>query len=214
MRVCGWLLLCAASPLWAAGAFSDVKPDHWAYEAVEELARAEVVSGSADGQFHGNNPVVRYEFAALTLRLAQFAPQVGLGTGEEKLPFTDVRPDHWAAPAIAMLHHGGVIQGSPDGLYNGHKPLARYDLVVMLHRLLAKVVGDEAVASPTPERTFADVPPEHWASPALRGLDKQGIFPANPDGQFEGARAATRYEFAAVGARVLRLILATRPAQA
>ena len=40
MRVCGWLLLCAASPLWAAGAFSDVKPDHWAYEAVEELATA------------------------------------------------------------------------------------------------------------------------------------------------------------------------------
>ncbi|MGB3138401.1 MAG: S-layer homology domain-containing protein [Nodosilinea sp.] len=45
--------------------FTDVSPDHWAYEALLNLAGTYgCVSGYPDGTFRGNDTVTRYEFAA------------------------------------------------------------------------------------------------------------------------------------------------------
>ena len=52
-------------------AFPDVPTDHWAYEAVNRLNLAGVISGYPDGTFRGNNPVTRYEVAAMLDRLWQ-----------------------------------------------------------------------------------------------------------------------------------------------
>ncbi|MBW4461567.1 MAG: S-layer homology domain-containing protein [Nodosilinea sp. WJT8-NPBG4] len=45
--------------------FTDVSPDHWAYEALLNLAGVYgCVSGYPDGTFRGEDTVSRYEFAA------------------------------------------------------------------------------------------------------------------------------------------------------
>lgn len=45
--------------------FTDVPPDHWAYEALLNLAGVYgCVSGYPDGTFRGEDTVTRYEFAA------------------------------------------------------------------------------------------------------------------------------------------------------
>ncbi|HSM81075.1 MAG TPA: S-layer homology domain-containing protein [Nodosilinea sp.] len=45
--------------------FTDVPPDHWAYEALLNLAGVYgCVNGYPDGTFRGDAPVSRYEFAA------------------------------------------------------------------------------------------------------------------------------------------------------
>lgn len=45
--------------------FTDVPPDHWAYEALLNLAGTySCVSGYPDGSFRGEDAVTRYEFAA------------------------------------------------------------------------------------------------------------------------------------------------------
>lgn len=45
--------------------FTDVPPDHWAYEALLNLAGTYgCVSGYPDGTFRGEEAVTRYEFAA------------------------------------------------------------------------------------------------------------------------------------------------------
>ncbi len=45
--------------------FSDVPEDHWAYQALLNLAGVHgCVSGYPDGTFQGDNTVSRYEFAA------------------------------------------------------------------------------------------------------------------------------------------------------
>ncbi|MFQ4135403.1 S-layer homology domain-containing protein [Nodosilinea sp. PGN35] len=45
--------------------FTDVPPDHWAYEALLNLAGVYgCVSGYPDGTFRGDSTVTRYEFAA------------------------------------------------------------------------------------------------------------------------------------------------------
>lgn len=45
--------------------FTDVSPDHWAYEALLNLAGTYgCISGYPDGTFRGEDTVTRYEFAA------------------------------------------------------------------------------------------------------------------------------------------------------
>jgi hypothetical protein len=47
-----------------ADAFNDVPPDHWAYQAVQELAADGYLKGYPDGTFRGNRPLTRYELVS------------------------------------------------------------------------------------------------------------------------------------------------------
>ncbi|MCX7970576.1 MAG: S-layer homology domain-containing protein [Negativicutes bacterium] len=66
--VCLTLLLLSGGTALAAGPFSDVPPDSWAYKAVAQLARDGMVDGYPDGTFAGNRPITRYEMAQIISR--------------------------------------------------------------------------------------------------------------------------------------------------
>lgn len=55
-----------------AQAFSDVPVNHWAYEAVTELAKLGIISGMPDGTFQGNNPMTRYQVAVALKKLIDY----------------------------------------------------------------------------------------------------------------------------------------------
>lgn len=48
-----------------ANPFTDVPAKHWAYDAVNKLAKAGVVAGYGDGTFKGDKTVSRYEMASM-----------------------------------------------------------------------------------------------------------------------------------------------------
>src|SRR5579875_1891934 len=50
------------------GSGADVPPNHWAYDAVRQLAADGYIQGYPDGQFKGQRPMTRYEAAVLTDR--------------------------------------------------------------------------------------------------------------------------------------------------
>lgn len=52
-----------------AQAPSDVPTDHWAYEAINQLASKGYVIGYPDGMFHGDKSMTRYEFASIVKRI-------------------------------------------------------------------------------------------------------------------------------------------------
>ena len=52
----------------AANPFSDVPRDHWAYDAVTQLAADGVVEGYGDGTYRGDRSITRYEMAQMTAR--------------------------------------------------------------------------------------------------------------------------------------------------
>lgn len=54
-----------------ANPFSDVPAKHWAYDAVNKLAKAGVVSGFGDGTFKGDKTVSRYEMASIVAAAMQ-----------------------------------------------------------------------------------------------------------------------------------------------
>ena len=55
----------------AATAFPDVPANHWAYQAVQDLAAKGYVKGYADGQFLGKRVLTRYEFAQVIERMVR-----------------------------------------------------------------------------------------------------------------------------------------------
>ena len=60
------LVVGAASTTFAAtNPFSDVPADHWAYDAVSQLAADGVIEGYGDSTFKGNQKITRYEMAQM-----------------------------------------------------------------------------------------------------------------------------------------------------
>ena len=52
----------------AANPFSDVPRDHWAYDAVTQLASDGVIEGYGDGTFRGDRNITRYEMAQMVAK--------------------------------------------------------------------------------------------------------------------------------------------------
>ena len=52
----------------AANPFSDVPRDHWAYDAVTQLAADGIVEGYGDGTYRGDRNITRYEMAQMTAK--------------------------------------------------------------------------------------------------------------------------------------------------
>ena len=63
------LVVGAASTTFAAAnPFSDVPADHWAYDAVSQLAADGVIEGYGDTTFRGNQSITRYEMAQMVAK--------------------------------------------------------------------------------------------------------------------------------------------------
>ncbi|NLI96718.1 MAG: S-layer homology domain-containing protein, partial [Synergistaceae bacterium] len=61
-------LVAFAAPAFAANPFADVPMNHWAYDAVAQLAASGIVVGYPDGAYKGGQPATRYELAAVVAR--------------------------------------------------------------------------------------------------------------------------------------------------
>ena len=63
------LVIGAASTSFAASnPFEDVPADHWAYDAVAQLAADGVIEGYGDGTYRGDQEITRYEMAQMVAR--------------------------------------------------------------------------------------------------------------------------------------------------
>jgi len=63
------LVVGAASTTFAAtNPFADVPADHWAYDAVSQLAADGVIDGYGDGTFKGDRSITRYEMAQMVAK--------------------------------------------------------------------------------------------------------------------------------------------------
>lgn len=53
----------------SAGPFADVPFAHWAYDAIDKLTEKDLLQGYPDGTFKGNQPLTRYGFAMVTVKI-------------------------------------------------------------------------------------------------------------------------------------------------
>jgi hypothetical protein len=88
--------------------------------------------------------------AAAALVLALVAPAFAQ-------PFADVPTNHWAYDAIAELAAKGLIEGYPDGTFKGDRAMTRYEMAMVVARLLARIESIQIPAPPKPEVTKKDL---------------------------------------------------------
>ncbi|MFN2462018.1 MAG: S-layer homology domain-containing protein [Candidatus Velthaea sp.] len=69
---------------------------------------------------------------------------VAMGQGASATPFSDVPANHWAYQAIQSLAADGLVEGYPDGKFKGDRPLSRYEMAVLVARVIAKVQANGA----------------------------------------------------------------------
>ena len=63
-------------------AFRDLDSNHWAYQAVQDLAKKGIFTGYPDQTFSGRRALTRYEFAMALKRLLDYVDQTYLKKGE------------------------------------------------------------------------------------------------------------------------------------
>jgi DNA helicase IV len=56
---------------------------------------------------------------------------------DNKKPFLDISPNHWAYKAVVDLYNKGIIKGYyNEAIFKGEKKLSRYDMSVLLDRTI------------------------------------------------------------------------------
>ncbi len=68
---------------------------------------------------------------------------IAVGTASAT-PFADVPSNHWAYQAIASLAADGLIEGYSDAQFKGDRPMSRYEMAVLVARVIAKVQANGA----------------------------------------------------------------------
>ena len=71
-------------------------------------------------------------------------------------PFSDVSTDHWAYQAVADLSAQGVVEGYPNGTFQGEKHITRYEAAQIVARLLAQESQLNAQQKATVEKLAAE----------------------------------------------------------
>ena len=161
-----------SSPIWSevADSFSDVPPDHWAYESIEKLYDAGITKGCDEDRYCPQDMVTRAEMAVFIERAIHgrnFTPPAAVGL------FADVPETHWAADWIEQLYADGVTGGCSSNpiKYCPGAPVARSEMAVFL--LKAKY-GISYIPIPA-TGIFDDVPTHHWAADWIEQLYDESI---------------------------------------
>ncbi len=67
--------------------------------------------------------------------------------------FPDTPENHWAYDYVATLAGNGILEGYPDGYFNGDRPITRYEMAAVLYRAMQKGVrlSEKALREFAPE---------------------------------------------------------------
>ena len=145
----------------AAVSFPDVAADAWYAEAVTELAGMGYLKGGPDGTFRPDAPITRAEMAALLVRFAQPAGEIGYVDD-----FVDVPESHWAYEAIRQAAAYGWVNGVGEGRFSPDRPITRAEAAKLFCVMMGRYPDKVAIAMGM-AREFADVSADHWAYPYI-----------------------------------------------
>lgn len=84
---------------------------------------------------------LRANVANLTALVGQLTAGMGGTIEMDRMKlFPDVPENHWAYEYIGCLAAAGIVEGYPDGMFNGNRMMSRYEFAAMLYRALEKGV--------------------------------------------------------------------------
>lgn len=138
--------------------FSDVDGGAWFAKNVGYAAENSIVSGYEDGSFRPGNTITREEFAAMICRFMKY------DTSASEV-FSDVPPEHWAAPYIAAMKANGIISGYEDGSFGLGRNITRAEAIAIINRALGRVPNEGKMNAYISSNGYPATDIEgHWAA--------------------------------------------------
>lgn len=102
--------------------------------------------------------------------------------------FEDVPAGFWAGCDINLLAENKVIAGYPDRTFKPNLPVSRAEIASMA------VNGFNLRSCGCPNKTFKDVPADHWANQAINTAVANGLMEGYPGDMFKPNKPVTRAE--------------------
>jgi len=170
--------------------FRDLDSVSWAKEAINTLAKENIVSGVSEHEFEPARPIKREEFVKL-LTLA-----CGVKTGGAKSEFDDVLETDWFYPYVSGAYEAGIIKGISDNFFGTGSYISREDIAVMVYRVLAE---KEILTGSSPSVAFGDHDAiSEYAKAPVGAVAGIGIISGVGDNKFSPSENATRAQAAKI----------------
>lgn len=108
--------------------------DHWACEAIHDLAARFIVNGTGEGLFSPDTRITRAEFAAIMVRAFGLRHEEGTGA------FHDIHETDWYQRPVHTAAVYGLITGFADGTFRPEQKISREEAMVIISRAM-KLTG-------------------------------------------------------------------------
>ncbi|KAF5037162.1 S-layer homology domain protein [anaerobic digester metagenome] len=161
-------------------AFSDIDENYWAYESVEKLVEAGIISGYPDGTFIPEGYITRAELVKVVNLIYSFSEKV------ESTDLTDIKSDDWFYENVLIAQASGYINGYPDGTFKPNDFVTRQELCKIIDTInkLVNLPYDKAIAD--------EVSP--WAVDYVNKVVSNRIMLLDDNNNFRASEKATRAE--------------------
>lgn len=200
-------------------AFKDVPAQHWAADAVAEMAvKRSLMRAFADDTFRGDQPFTRAQFAESLLVLIDELETLSKTSWREGPPASYTLSDVPAAsPERAHINTvvneyrlwEGVPSISRDHFYP-EQTVTRSEVAQVIRNLLhlGEAKGAVLARDPRdPKNRFKDLKPSEWAYQAILGVDQRyRVMIGFPDVTFRPEDELSRFQYAAVGRATFDII--------
>jgi hypothetical protein len=193
----------------------DIKPRHWAYDAVKYVVEdLSIMAPKTPTRFLGDQKATRYELANAFYNAVKGLEQISekdlrLNENSMETALTDVNADNRKVVG-SVVNEYGLMQLMPDNKFMGNREMTRYELAFDLNNylmLLEKKLGEPSRPARDRLIQLTDVPDTHWAYRAIKNIvDKDQIMDGYPQNVFGGDQKLTRYEVAALLRRFVEYV--------
>ncbi len=180
------------TPIQNTQTFNDVDSSYWAYDAVEYLAKNNIISGNENGDFEPGREITREEFVKLLSLALKLADESGTTA------FSDVLSGAWYEKYIASAVKNGIINGVSDTEFGIGRNVTRQDLAVMLYRA-AKFLPEKKYTPFGDDDKISD-----YAKDAVYTLKEYRIISGKSDSEFAPLEPASRAEAAIMIYRMIK----------
>lgn len=184
------LCLSLVVPAKAASAFPDVPSNHWAKDAIADMAEQGVVRGTDGGNFLPAREVGCSDFSTMLVRMA---------FPKELTKHTDTTAGWWQPYADTLLEAGALDGTTAKAFYIRleyhwdkavtEAPMRRYDMAQIMYNTLkvkgAALPGEAELAAARADiPDFASVPSDY--ADAVAAMYALGCLKGTGDGSFQG----------------------------
>ncbi|RUT43290.1 hypothetical protein EJP82_20235 [Paenibacillus anaericanus] len=176
--------------------FIDVPSQHWAEDAIQQLASKNIINGTSETTFEPMRTVTRAEFTAMLVKALNL-------TAQGDRVFADVASGAWYTDVVSKAVNAGIVKGKSEGLFDPNGQITREEMVTMIMRAYAVIYGTSNHG--TENWFFKDEAKiSSWAMEYVRAAAALQLISGREPGRFVPDGISTRAEAAILVNRLLQ----------